>query len=74
MITKKAFTCGKCNQTVYARTIYDLHTCYCCNISCKGEHLLGKGITEIQVEVDATERELELDFYYNIGKFGTIKN
>ena len=68
------FTCSKCKQTVYPRCKFDLHTCFCCNVDCHG-NIVNKEIPakSVEIEVDATARELELDFYYNGGQFGTIK-
>ena len=73
------YQCPKCKQKVYARCTNDLHNCFCGSLSCHGNIQDSKVITDYsqviitEEEIDATPNELSRDFYYNLGKYGTIK-
>lgn len=73
----QAFICPKCKQTVYARTEYDSHTCFCGSVDCRG--MLTKYASDVtsfeskEIEVDTTKDLLRIDFMYNRGEYGTIK-
>jgi hypothetical protein len=85
MLKKTAYTCPKCGWTIYKRCKADLHTCYCGLIQGDGTILENKkpminpdpqlvnSIVKSELEINTTERKMELDFLYNGCDYGTIK-
>jgi len=80
MITKvNAIKCKKCNDIVYSRARHDFRLCSCesvaidggfdyCKISANpGEYEL------IELEVNASKKQLFDDWSETVGKFGLIK-
>ena len=79
MTTVHAIKCRKCGDIIYSRAVHDFHFCSCekCAIDGGFDYLriLGdpKNYEPIDIEVNATRKELYVDWATGKDKFGTIK-
>ena len=75
-----AVRCRGCGDTIYSRARHDFHWCSCESVAVDGgfEYLKLSAKTEadfehLQIEVDATKRQLFDDWNSSADKFGVIK-
>lgn len=79
MTTVHAIKCLKCGDTIYSRAVHDFHYCSCekCAIDGGFDYLRILGDPEnyesVDIEVNATRKELYADWATGKDKFGTIK-
>ena len=68
--------CGKCNQIIYSRHRHDYHYCHCNNVAIDGGRdytkVTGDMFTLVEIDVNATEAELEKDYAKGGNKYGWI--
>jgi len=69
--------CPKCKQEIYSRCSGDLHTCFCCSLTCSGkiasDKIKQEDVVSKEVEINATQEQMKLDFLYNSARFGIVK-
>lgn len=74
-----AVKCSICNDIIYSRAHHDWHRCTCGDIFVGGgrEYLrIGWGSRKpktVEIEVNATDKELYDDWNYSLNKYGVIK-
>jgi len=75
----RAIKCKKCGDTIFSRARHDMHWCTCKSIfidggfdyvRCGGEP---ENIESVEIEVDATKKDLYDDWNTFESKFGIIK-
>ena len=77
-----AICCDNCGDTIYSRAVHDWRECICGEICIDGgfDYIKISFINIdnppkiIELEVDATKKDLYYDWNHRINKFGRIKN
>ena len=75
-----AVRCPKCKDIIYSRATHDFHYCSCGNVFIDGGFEYTRigaedldALERMEIDVNATEKELYKDWNKNIDKFGIIK-
>ena len=75
-----AVKCPECGDIIYSRATHDFHYCSCGNVFIDGGFEYTRigakdldALQRLEIDVDATEKELYKDWNENIDKFGIIK-
>lgn len=74
-----AIICPYCKDTIYSRAVHDFHYCSCGKVAIDGgreyERAIYKDIfpERIEIEIDATIKELYDDWSYRKDKYGIIR-